>query len=122
MADSLSVLMAEMAEAEVVVASRFHNVVCALKARRPVVSLGYAGKNADLLADFGLSGYDQPIDAFDVDRVLAQVELAAGRGRAGHRGSLLHVERRVAEHLVEVWAAVLPPGVRDQRPGSGLRA
>lgn len=72
-AESLAELMAEMATAEAVVASRFHNVICALKARRPTVSLGYAGKNARLLAEFGLEGFDQPMDSFDVDRLVEQV-------------------------------------------------
>lgn len=72
-AECLDELMTEMATAEVVVASRFHNVICALKARRPTVSLGYAGKNARLLSDFGLEGFDQPMDAFDVDRLVEQV-------------------------------------------------
>jgi polysaccharide pyruvyl transferase WcaK-like protein len=72
-AGSLTELMAEMAAAEVVVASRFHNVICALKARRPTVSLGYAGKNARLLSEFGLPGFDQPMDSFDVERLVQQV-------------------------------------------------
>ena len=123
-ADDLTELMAEMATAEVVVASRFHNVICALKARRPVVSLGYAGKNADLLANFGLDEFDQPIDAFDVDRLLGDVELlVSSQGAIGSviDTVLLDVERRVVEHLDEVWAAVLGSGVRVRRSGSSLR-
>jgi polysaccharide pyruvyl transferase WcaK-like protein len=73
-ADTLSALMTEMAQAEVVVASRFHNLVCALMVRRPAVSLGYAAKNAELLADFGLVGYDQPMRDFDVDLLERQVQ------------------------------------------------
>ena len=124
-ADDLTELMAEMAAAEVVVASRFHNVICALKARRPVVSLGYAGKNADLLSEFGLDGFDQPIDAFDVDRLLGDVELlVSSQGEMGSviDAALLGVERRVAEHLDEVWAAVLGGDVRVRHPVSARRA
>lgn len=76
-AASLTELMAEMARAEVVVASRFHNVLCALKVGRPVVSLSYAGKNRDLQAEFGLHDLDQPMAAFDVELLLEQVERAS---------------------------------------------
>jgi len=78
-AGSLAELMVEMATAEVVVASRFHNVICALKTCRPTISLGYAGKNARLLTEFGLAGFDQPMDAFDVDRLVEQVGEARRR-------------------------------------------
>ena len=76
-AATLSELMVEMARAEVVVASRFHNVLCALKVARPVVSLSYAAKNSALQAAFGLHDLDQPIEAFDVDLLLEQVERAS---------------------------------------------
>ena len=114
-ASDLAGLMAEMASAEVVVASRFHNVICALKARRPVVSLGYAGKNADLLERFGLAGLDQPIDAFDVDRLLADVDRLAGTQDAVTKGidaMLVEVERDVGEHLSAVSSALLGSGPR----------
>jgi polysaccharide pyruvyl transferase WcaK-like protein len=117
----LAGLMAEMAAAEVVVASRFHNVICALKARRPVVSLGYAGKNADLLERFGLTGFDQPIDAFDVDRLLADVERLVATRDAVTRAidaALVDVERDAREHLTAVSSAVLGSG----RPAGTPRA
>lgn len=66
-ARTLRALMLEMSQAEVVVASRYHNLVCALMVSRPAVSLGYADKNAELVASFGLAGYDQSMVAFDLD-------------------------------------------------------
>jgi polysaccharide pyruvyl transferase WcaK-like protein len=62
-AESLAAIMSEMTVAEVVVASRFHNLICALKLGKPTVSLGYAGKNARLLSDFGLGEFSQAIDS-----------------------------------------------------------
>jgi polysaccharide pyruvyl transferase WcaK-like protein len=73
-AADLAATMREMARAEVVVASRFHNVVCALKTTRPTVSLGYAEKNAHVLSDFGIGRFSQPMESFDVDTVLDQIE------------------------------------------------
>jgi polysaccharide pyruvyl transferase WcaK-like protein len=73
----LAELMTEMARAEVVAASRFHNLICALNVGRPTVSLGYARKNADLLGAFGLGRYSHLIDDFNVDLVVADIEGAA---------------------------------------------
>ena len=103
-------VMVEMASAEVVVASRFHNVIAALMTRRPVVSLSYAGKNADLLERFGLASFDQPVDDIDPDRVLEQVDaLAASAAEVSARiGPVLDlVEAEVTAHLDEVWAGLL---------------
>lgn len=72
-AQTMDGIMAEMAAAEVVVASRFHNLICALKLRKPTVSLGYAEKNEHLLEELGLGGFCQSIDAFDVDQVMAEM-------------------------------------------------
>ena len=72
--------MSEMARAEVVVASRFHNIICALMTRRPTVSLGYAGKNERLLTEFGQGGRAQPMESFDVDLLLDQVRRARESG------------------------------------------
>ena len=73
-ADSLEALMTEMAVAEVVVATRFHNIICALKLGKPTVSLGYADKNEHLMTEFGLGDFSQPVESFDVDLLLRQIE------------------------------------------------
>lgn len=70
-------LMEETAVAGVVVASRFHNVIAALLAGAPVVSLGYAEKNARLLREVGQEGTSQRIDHVEVDRLLRAIEGAA---------------------------------------------
>ncbi len=72
-ADTMTGIMTEMAGAEVVVASRFHNLICALMMSRPTVSLGYAGKNVRLMTEFGLDGFSQAVDSFDVDRLAGQI-------------------------------------------------
>jgi polysaccharide pyruvyl transferase WcaK-like protein len=69
-------LTCEMRPAEVVVASRFHNLICALRLGRPVVSVGYAGKCRVLIQALGLDDYYQEIDQLDADRLVAQVRAA----------------------------------------------
>lgn len=72
-ARTLEGIMREMAGAEVVLGSRFHHVVCALKLAKPTISLGYGEKNANLMARFGLGDFAHGIDSFDVGTVLEQV-------------------------------------------------
>jgi polysaccharide pyruvyl transferase WcaK-like protein len=69
-------LTCEMRPAEVVVASRFHNLICALRLGRPVVSVGYAGKSRVLMQALGLDDYCQDIGQLDADRLVAQIRAA----------------------------------------------
>jgi polysaccharide pyruvyl transferase WcaK-like protein len=81
-ASSLYDLMQQMLETDVVVATRFHNVVCALKVGRPTVSLGYSKKNDALLAEMGLQHFCQHVETFDLDLLVRQVsQLLAERSR-----------------------------------------
>ncbi|MFC6156381.1 polysaccharide pyruvyl transferase family protein [Kribbella jiaozuonensis] len=69
---SLDDLMEQMAALDTVVATRFHNVVCALMLSKPTVSIGYAAKNDVLMADMGLAEFCQNIRSLDVDRLISQ--------------------------------------------------
>ena len=66
----------EMMRADVVVATRFHNLICALRLARPTVSVGYAEKNRHLMQALGLDVYCQDIEQFDADHLVAQVRAA----------------------------------------------
>jgi polysaccharide pyruvyl transferase WcaK-like protein len=70
----LADIMRQISDASVVIASRFHNVVCALKLARPTISLGYENKNDAVMQTFGLAQFCQHIEHFDPDWVLHQVE------------------------------------------------
>ena len=50
--------MAQMAAVDTVVATRYHNVICALKLCKPTLSVGYAAKND--AADGGMGLGDLP--------------------------------------------------------------
>jgi polysaccharide pyruvyl transferase WcaK-like protein len=91
-AASLGELMAEIGETDVIVATRFHNIVCALKMARPAISLGYARKNEVLLQEAGLGAYCQHVEEFDVEKLKSQflrlvgereIRAAAIRARVG---------------------------------------
>jgi len=68
---SLNDVLRELAATDVVVTTRFHNVVCALMLDKPVISLGYAEKNDVLLAEMGLSKYCQHIERFDLATLIS---------------------------------------------------
>jgi polysaccharide pyruvyl transferase WcaK-like protein len=58
----------------IIVATRYHNVMCALKLCKPTLSLGYSRKFATLMADMGLGDFNQPAGSFDVDRLVSQFQ------------------------------------------------
>lgn len=66
--------MAAAAETDLVVASRYHVQIAALKVGRPLISLSYAPKNDSLLCDAGLGEFTQPVEQVDFDKLTAQIE------------------------------------------------
>lgn len=72
--DSFAELMESMSTVESVVAARYHNVLCALKLGKPTMALAYSEKHNALMADMGMVEYCQPVQSFDVDRVVEQLE------------------------------------------------
>jgi polysaccharide pyruvyl transferase WcaK-like protein len=79
-------LLEQIAKTDIVVASRFHNLLCALMLGRPVVSIGYHSKNDALLTEMGLQAYCQHIENFDVDRLIQQFQLLSSElPLASHR-------------------------------------
>jgi polysaccharide pyruvyl transferase WcaK-like protein len=82
---SLHDLMRQIAKTDVVVATRYHNVVCALKLGKPTVSIGYAKKNDVLMAERGLGRFCQHVERLDVDLLIGQFgHLIANRQRYEH--------------------------------------
>ncbi|MEI5098235.1 polysaccharide pyruvyl transferase family protein [Streptomyces sp. PmtG] len=71
-ADSLADLTRETAAADTVVATRYHNLICALKAGTPTLALSYAAKSDALMERMGLAAYCHPAREVDADRLLEQ--------------------------------------------------
>ena len=76
---SLDELMRRMAIVDSVVASRYHNVLCALKLAKPTISVGYAGKFGALMADMGLGEFHQSARSLDVNLLIEQFTALEGR-------------------------------------------
>lgn len=108
-ASSFAELMQAMAPVGIVVATRYHNVICALRLAKPVVSLGYAPKFASLLADMGLAEFCQSAKSPDVDVLIRQfTELEKRQAelrRTITEGNAAH-ERNVADQFAELSAVL----------------
>ncbi|MEF9887070.1 polysaccharide pyruvyl transferase family protein [Streptomyces sp. P9-A4] len=111
-AASLTDLMQEMAAADTVVATRYHNLVCALKVGTPTLALGYAAKSDALMDRMGLAVYCHPAREVDADRLLEQFRALEKRS-AELRQTL--TERNLAaalrlQHQFDALTAALFPG------------
>jgi len=69
---SIADLMSEMSMAGTVIATRYHNVISALKLCKPTISLGYSEKFVTLMTDMGLAEFCQFAYSIDVDQLIQQ--------------------------------------------------
>jgi polysaccharide pyruvyl transferase WcaK-like protein len=75
-ASSMEEVLAQLAATDIVVASRFHNVLLALYLDKPVVAISYHEKVEALMAGFGLAEYCQDIENMNVERLVGQFQAA----------------------------------------------
>jgi polysaccharide pyruvyl transferase WcaK-like protein len=71
-AGSYAELLAGMALVDVVVATRYHNVMGALKLGKPTIALGYSEKFTSLMASMGLAEFVQHAYDVNLDRLVEQ--------------------------------------------------
>ncbi|MFB7365346.1 polysaccharide pyruvyl transferase family protein [Streptomyces hydrogenans] len=110
-AASLAGLMAEMAAADTVVATRYHNLVCALKVGTPTLALSYAAKSDALMARMGLDAYCHPAREVDADRLLDQfleLEKRAAELRRTLAGRNADAARLLDRQFTALTAALFP--------------
>jgi len=62
-------LLPQLAETDVVISPRFHNIILALMLNKPVISISYNEKFDFLMAGIGLPEYCQDIDHFDANKL-----------------------------------------------------
>jgi polysaccharide pyruvyl transferase WcaK-like protein/nucleoside-diphosphate-sugar epimerase len=103
-------VMRQIADTDIVVATRFHNVICALKLMRPTVSIGYEAKSDAVMADAGLGDFCQFIEELDLEQLEMQfTELV--KNKAHHqeiiRRNLEAIHGRVKRHEQELLSKIL---------------
>jgi polysaccharide pyruvyl transferase WcaK-like protein len=104
-------LMKEMAAADTVVATRYHNLICALKAGTPTLALSYSAKSDTLMAEMGLGAHCHPAREVDADRLLEQfreLERRSAQLRRTLSERNLVVARRVEDQFAALTAALFP--------------
>ena len=95
-------MVAVIAETDLVIASRYHVQIAALKMGRPLIALSYGPKTDALMADVGLSEFCQDLDHVDFDLLTQQVEkMIAGRETYGAQ-----VREKVAAMKAKLIAAL----------------
>ncbi|MFH9063293.1 polysaccharide pyruvyl transferase family protein [Streptomyces coeruleorubidus] len=104
-AASLADLMKETAAADTVVATRYHNLICALKAGTPTLALSYAAKSDALMDRMGLGAYCHPAREIDADRLLEQFR-ALERKSAELRRTLTERNRVASRQLKDQFDAL----------------
>ncbi len=67
-------LLTQIAEADAVVATRFHNIVLALILNKPVIAISFHHKCTALMAEMGLSGYCHDINRMNASRLIEQFQ------------------------------------------------
>jgi polysaccharide pyruvyl transferase WcaK-like protein len=78
--NSYADLLSELNRSGTVVATRYHNVLGALKLCKPTISVGYAHKFVPLMESMGLADFTQPASDFDPDLLIKQfAEIQARR-------------------------------------------
>ncbi|MEU1075719.1 MULTISPECIES: polysaccharide pyruvyl transferase family protein [unclassified Streptomyces] len=102
---SLADLMKEAAAADTVVATRYHNLICALKAGTPTLALSYAAKSDALMARMGLGPYRHPAREVDTDRLVEQFR-ELEKNAAELRRTLAERNRAAARQLDDQFAAL----------------
>jgi len=112
---SFAELTRAMAPVSAVVATRYHNVICALKLGKPVISVGYAGKNRTLMADMGLAGFCQSASSLNVGQLIEQfteLESRSAQLRQVIAGRCADHARQLDEQFAELSALLAPGGKR----------
>ncbi|MBD0422659.1 polysaccharide pyruvyl transferase family protein [Streptomyces sp. TRM S81-3] len=110
-ATSLADLMKETAAADAVVATRYHNLVCALKAGTPTLALSYAAKSDALMDRMGLAAYCHPAREVDSGRLLEQFRALEKRSAELRRTLAernLTVTRQLRHQFAALTAALFP--------------
>jgi polysaccharide pyruvyl transferase WcaK-like protein len=124
-ATSMAELLRQIAAVGTVVATRFHNVLYALRLARPTVAIAYAAKHEALMAEMGMSRYCQQARSLDVARLIEQfIEL---EGQTAELQVMIAERNSAKERLVErqfaELSAVLFPGCEPRptpaRPNEG---
>jgi polysaccharide pyruvyl transferase WcaK-like protein len=116
---SFAELTQAMVPAGIVVATRYHNVMCALKLEKPVISVGYAAKNVAIMTDAGLGEFCQHSNNLDVDKLIEQfTELESRAEEVRHAIAKRNEQNRqlLGEQFAALSALLIPVTGDEEHP------
>lgn len=108
---TLQDLMRQMATVDTVVATRFHNVVSALKLSKPTISIGYAAKFDAVMESMGLAEFCMSARSVDFERLIERFAALEGQ-REQLAARMVEQNQTNLKHLEHQFAA-LSQAVRD---------
>ena len=112
----------QIEQVDLVVATRYHNVLCAVMAAKPTIALSYGDKHAALMATMGVPEFATPVRGLDVGRLCSlfiTLEAEQDRVRAELARRCDDQIRAVAEQFAHLDAALadrLPRGSAPDVP------
>jgi polysaccharide pyruvyl transferase WcaK-like protein len=71
---SVTQLISQLAETDIVVGTRFHNILLALLLNKPVIAISFHHKCASLMSEMGMEGYCHDINDMSADRLIEQFQ------------------------------------------------
>jgi polysaccharide pyruvyl transferase WcaK-like protein len=108
---SVEDLLAQLAETDAVVATRFHNVLLALALNKPVISISFHQKCTSLMQNMGLQEYCQDIKQLNADKLIeqfCQLEKNAGSLRHMIREKVADCREALDEQYRLIFKDLLP--------------
>jgi polysaccharide pyruvyl transferase WcaK-like protein len=93
---SLDDLLLQLSSADLVVATRFHNVLTSLLVHKPVIAISFHHKCSSLMSCMGLSDYCLDINRINPDQLVAKFEALEQHGEELERAIRLRVEEAQA--------------------------
>ena len=103
---SVDDLLEQLAATDVVVATRFHNVLLAFLLNKPVIAISFHHKCTSLMSQMGLSEYCQDIDRLSSVRLIEQFSQLR-QNSDGVKRSITEEVRACREALDEQYAVIL---------------
>ena len=70
---SVEEILSQIAATDIIVATRFHNVVMALVCEKPVISISFHHKCESLMSAMGLAEYCLDINALQADKLIEKI-------------------------------------------------
>ncbi len=83
-------IMESMEPLGAIIATRFHNLIAALKLAKPTIAIGYSEKHRDLMADAGLAEFSHSVESFDLDVLIEQLKDMERRTESLRRSLCTH--------------------------------